>query len=106
MPHFLRDEYLKNLTVDEQTLSRISQVFYARGLNMPADPQHGEAQGPDRFLSYIIRFDNKGYRVFDLQSLLNYFRQANYVERIIFTVESLASVRSKRMKRGGSEGTT
>jgi hypothetical protein len=63
---------------------------------MPAEPEHAQPDGPDRFLSYIIRFDNKGYRVFDLDSLLNYFRQAHYVERIAFTLESVASIRTNR----------
>lgn len=63
---------------------------------MPIEVQQPNAQGPGYFLTYIIRFDNKGYRVFSLEELLDYFRQADYVERILVTLESRASLQSSR----------
>lgn len=97
MARFLRDEILTNLTIDEEALTQISQVFAARAATMPEElqppPRH---EPPNFFLTYIIRFDNKGYRIFSLEDLLNYFRQANYVERILFTLESRISVQNNR----------
>jgi hypothetical protein len=97
MAHFLRDEILTNLTIDEEALTQISHVFAARAATMPEElnppPRH---EPPNFFLTYIIRFDNKGHRVFSLEDLLNYFRQANYVERILFTLESRIAVQTNR----------
>lgn len=96
MAHFLRDELLKNLTIDEEALTQISRIFEARAATMPEVVHQADGKDPDAFLTYIIRFDNKGYRVFALQSLVNHFTQASYVERILFTLESGASLRSGR----------
>lgn len=94
MAFFWRDELVANRTVDEQVLTQISHVLQARRETMPLQEAAGN---PDTtYLSYIIRFDNKGYRVFDLAELLAYFHQAKYVERILFVLESASSMRANR----------
>jgi hypothetical protein len=37
MAHFLRDEILTNLTIDEEALTQISHVFAARAATMPEE---------------------------------------------------------------------
>lgn len=47
-------------------------------------------------VTYIVRFDNKGYRVFQLDDLVKYFSEAKSVERVLFTLETGESLRSGR----------
>jgi hypothetical protein len=95
MAHYLRDQLIKNVTINRDTLSQLSSVFSSRQYTLNAGLSDSE---PDKkaLLTYIIRFDNKGYRVFSLEDLLQYFDQAKEVERILFTVETVESRRSNR----------
>jgi hypothetical protein len=96
MAQFLRDERLQNLTITEDSLNELQRVFVAQSLTIP-DPPVVETPKPLPFvLSYIIRFDSKGYQIFSFQELLQYFRQAKEVERVLFTLESDISLRTKR----------
>lgn len=90
MAQFLRDERFANLTINRESLVQLASVFENRrqALNV--------AQDDNKFLFYVIRFDNKGYRVFSIEELLQYFDQAKAVERIIFTAETGTSVSSNR----------
>lgn len=96
MGHFLRDQLVTNLSITEESLSHICSVFLERAnalnVGVPAD----DTRGMRAILSFIIRFDNKGYRVFSLEDLLRYFRQAKSVERVLFTIETGESLRSNR----------
>jgi len=97
LAHFFRDENVGNLTINEEALEQISSVFQSRHATMqPTSTTAGTTGSQSVFLTYIIRFDNKGYRVFALDDLLRYFRQAIYVERILFVLESDQSMRSNR----------
>lgn len=97
MAFFLRDEALVNHTVDRESLIQICRVFQARLLTIPIDEPSTDGS-PDAYLTFTIRFDNKGHRVFDLDDLLRYFDQAAHVERIIFSLESKLSLgRSRAM---------
>jgi hypothetical protein len=96
MAHCLRDEYVKNLSINADSLTQIDAVFAdrARTINNSLPPD--DDSGKKAIISYIIRFDNKGYRVFSLQDLLRYFNLAKDVERILFTLETGESLRSNR----------
>ncbi len=96
MAHFLRDQHVTNLSVDEDSLRQINAVFESRERAINADVPEDDNTGKRAFLAYIIRFDNKGYRVFSVEDLLRYFHQAKEVERVIFTVETGESLRSGR----------
>ena len=96
MAHFLRDQHVTNRSVNEDNLRQISAVFQSREGVINADVPENDDTGKRAFLTYIIRFDNKGYRVFSLEDLLRYFHQAKDVERVIFTVETEESSRSGR----------
>lgn len=97
MAFFLRDELVTNVTIDEEALIQISQAFETRRPTMPLAQLPADGLPDQVHLTYIIRFDNKGYRVFSLPDLLHHFRQADYVERVFFTLESSQSLRTNRI---------
>ena len=96
MAHFLRDERISDVWIDEDTLLQLDRAFVGAVPSMPESREPAAANQPAYFLTYIIRFDSKGYRVFSIHDLINYFRQADYVERVIFCLDSAESVRTNR----------
>ena len=92
MALFLRDERIANLTIDKAALIQLASVFENRhqAMNVQQD------QNDNKLLFYVIRFDNKGYRVFSIEELLQYFEHAKDVERIVMTVETEKSISSNR----------
>lgn len=92
MAQFLRDERISNLTIDRESLIQIASVFENRHRSLIVQSNQNE----NKFLFYVIRFDNKGYRVFSLNDLFEYFDHAKEIERIIFTVETGVSISSNR----------
>ena len=95
MAHFLRDEVLKSLTIDEAVIRELDNALRASNANMPENLEQ-QGTGQPSIIHYVIRFDNKGYRVFSVEDLLKYFSKAKYVERVIFTAESETSIRTGR----------
>ncbi len=88
MGQFLRDQKLKNLSIDEATLDRLNDAFIAR---VALHNNGVKEDSPNRaILFYIIRFDEKGFRFVNLDDVKKYFREARDSERIIFTVDSAA----------------
>ncbi len=96
MAHYLRDERVTNLSINADNLAQLSAVFADRASALNANVPENDDTGKKAFLTYIIRFDNKGYRVFSLEDLLRYFHLAKEVERVLFTVETGESLRSNR----------
>lgn len=96
MAHYLRDQQITGVSVTEDHLSHICAAFTERASQLNATVPDSDDTDRRAFLSFIIRFDNKGYRVFSLEDLLRYFRQAKSVERVLFTVETGQSLRSNR----------
>lgn len=95
MAHFYRDELVSNLAIDESALMQLSAVYENRRQEIN-NTLVDENDPNNIFLTYIIRFDNKGYRVFSYQELLQYFHQAKVIERIVITIESSQALRSSR----------
>jgi hypothetical protein len=97
MAQFLRDAHLTNIKVTEDTLIQLTEAIAnrAKPLLDAATQQQKEEKKP--FLTVIIRFDGKGYRLFSLEELIRHFKRANEVERIIITIETLESLRSNRL---------
>lgn len=94
MPRYLRDEKVSDITINEEALSRIVDALFSRYLLMPEYLQN--QQQPDVFLIITIRFDEKGYRVFEKETLLKYFLEANDVEIIIFELSSGEAIRTNK----------
>ena len=97
MAYFLRDEQVANVTIDAGALRQLADAFATHAISMP-EYSIGERDQPrDVFLTFTIRFDEKGYRVFDAEQLLRHFGQAARVERVIFELQSGASLRTNRV---------
>jgi hypothetical protein len=96
MAHFLRDQQIANLNITGDNLSQICAVFADRALAINAGVIEDDTSGNKATLSFVIRFDNKGYRVFSITDLLRYFNQAKSVERVIFSVETRESFQTNR----------
>jgi hypothetical protein len=96
MAHYLRDQQIANVSVTEENLIQLSALFSERLGTLNASTTEADIPDKRAFLTYIIRFDNKGYRVFSIDDLLKYFRLAKVVERILLTVETAESLRSNR----------
>jgi hypothetical protein len=94
MAHFLRDQHVQNLAISDDSLTHINSIFVERFHHLQAGLKE---MGEKAFLTYIIRFDNKGYRVFSLEELLNYFNHAQIVERVIFSIESEKALNTGRI---------
>ena len=96
MAKFLRDIHILNVKITEVVIIQLAEVFEirAQALVDSADSQNNDDIKP--FLTFIIRFDGKGYRLFSLDELLHHFRRAKDVERIIITVETPVSIKSNR----------
>ncbi len=48
---------------------------------------------PNSIVATTIRFDQKGYRIFDRERTLEQFKEATFVERLIFDLNSIESIR-------------
>lgn len=74
MARFLRDQMIKNITIDEKFIRKIGELFEKR------------ANALQGIITFVIRFDGQGYCISSLDELLRYFDNANEVERIVFTL--------------------
>jgi hypothetical protein len=97
MAQFLRDEFIKNINIDEDAIEMLNQYF----INKATKANESISEIPDKerkklIPSYIIRFDNKGYRFFEFSEIMKFYNQASDIERIIFTLESMESYSSNR----------
>lgn len=92
MSQFLKDAALKNLKLTEERLQKINELIFevAKELNQSLT---GEGRDKKNLLpSYIIRFDDKGFKLYEFEKVIKYFKEANKVERIIFALDSIESV--------------
>lgn len=96
MAHYLRDQQIKCLSLTEDQIRHLAIVFSERAFVLNSEIDNDPTSVKRAVFNFIIRFDNKGYRVFTLEELLIYFQQAKSVERLIFTVETGESLQSNR----------
>ncbi len=98
MPQFLRDQKIENLNIDENSLRLINDFFIDRINQQNNLLGNTEEENKQLFLmTYIIRFDNKGYKILDFNELLKFYNQANEVERVLFIIESLEYIKSEHL---------
>jgi hypothetical protein len=95
---YLRDQHLKNITIDEETLDLIDEFLSERELttNKELDAS-GANEDESLLLTYIIRFDNRGYKLNEFTDIKKYYSQATKVERVIFTLDSGLSEKTNRL---------
>lgn len=79
MALYLRDQLLKNLSIDINDVKRLYKAFEGRQL-------------VDLDFVCIIRFDNKGHKINSLDELLEKYGQASKVERLVLTLASRDSL--------------
>jgi hypothetical protein len=96
MAHFLRDQKVSSVSITEQSLSQLSTIFEDREKSLDEVASSKNSPDDKAALSYIIRFDGKGYRVFSIGELLMYYRQAKSVERVLITLETIRSLKNNR----------
>ncbi|MBS0498390.1 MAG: hypothetical protein JSR51_12190 [Proteobacteria bacterium] len=96
MAIYLRDQQISNIAIDEDAIREIVSIFTERYVELHAEVGPTPSPANQPLFHYIIRFDNKGYKVFSSDELLRYFHQANEVGRLIFTVESRQAFTTNR----------
>jgi hypothetical protein len=96
MPHFLRDQKITSITINEDGLVCLANNFINREKQINDSIPASEESAKRAIFTVVIRFDGKGYRLFSLNELLTHFRQAKDVERIFLTLETGESLASNR----------
>ncbi len=101
MSQFLRDEYLKNFSITEDSLHKINEdiVEITNRANEELRTRYNDDEFKNHclFRSYIIRFDGKGFQLFEFEKAMRYFEDAKRVERFIFAVDSLRGMTINRL---------
>ena len=104
MSKYLIDLFLRNLTIEQTALKKINEDISEIQTKVNTDLGQQSSPGPNTKLkqldiAYIIRFDGKGYRLTDFDQVIKYFSDANNIERIFITADSLESKNSAAGKR-------
>lgn len=97
MARFLRDIRISNIVITEASIRQISEVFAARAELLQAAAIDAAKEDGVTFLTFILRFDDKGYRFFSLDDLMPHFQRAEKVERLIITIETGESLKHNRV---------
>lgn len=96
MSQYLRDESLRNLSLSEEALRKINEdlLEVVKQANESLKKQYKDEELTKRLLiiSYIIRFDGRGFRLFEFEKIMRYFQDAKKVERFIFILDSIGSI--------------
>lgn len=97
MSQFLRDTALKNLNLNEERLLKINELIFEIAKEVNQTLTGSETDNKFLIPSYIIRFDNKGFKLYEFEKVIKCFKEACKIERIIFILESLESIQSNRL---------
>jgi hypothetical protein len=68
MAIYLRDQHVQNLSLDKEAISQINNLFIERFTKLQTELA---LENKDAFLTHVIRFDHKGYRVLPLTNSLD-----------------------------------
>lgn len=99
MGTFLRDQHIKNVSVNEELLQQINRFLCERESSTNALlEEKGAAQDDFLLLNYIVRFDSRGYKLTDFSDVKKYYSQASNVERIIYTLDSNRAISSNKQQ--------
>ena len=97
MAQYLRDELIRNINIDEDSLILLNEYLTSKGEKKNEElDEIVNRTDKELHLSYIIRFDNKGYVLDHFKEIIKFYTQASSVERIIFTLESIESHSTNR----------
>ncbi|EKO3960254.1 hypothetical protein F2K62_001477 [Vibrio fluvialis] len=99
MGTFLRDQHIKNVSVNEELLQQINDFLNDRESSTnEVLEEKGAVQEDFLLLNYIIRFDNRGYKLTNFSDVKKYYSQALKVERIVYTLDSNRAVFSNKQQ--------
>ncbi|KIP77475.1 hypothetical protein SN13_23465 [Vibrio alginolyticus] len=95
----MRDQHIKNVSVNEELLQQIDDFLSdrERSTNEVLE-EKGAVQEDFLLLNYVIRFDNRGYKLSKFSDVKKYYSQASKVERIVYTLESNRAVFSNKQQ--------
>lgn len=104
MSKFLRDEFLENLNISEKACEEINSLLFeiTKAANEKITlsiKDKDELIRKALFPTYVIRFDQKGYKLSDFNSLNKYFQDAEKVDRLLFQVDSVDSITGIKGKK-------
>lgn len=95
MPKYLRDMEISDVSIDSNSIAEMASLLRQRGVQMPEFvPVNGDNDQISVFLSYTVRFDEKGYRTFDEQEMTKFFAEAKEIERVTLDLRSAESLRT------------
>lgn len=94
MSTYLRDRIIKNISLDNDRLKSISDTLLDIAINANQGLNENDSNWVS--VSYMIRFDNKGFILTDFDEVLEYHKTSKKTERINFTLNSGASRESNR----------
>lgn len=97
MPNYLRDQFVKNVSISEDGLRQLGALFEERAEALRVLKRKAGGDEDPVFVTYVIRFDEKGYRMFSVEDVVRRFDNAVYVERIVFRLETASSMRSSEI---------
>lgn len=87
MSKFLRDEFLTNITISEQLLIEIKKEI-VKIAEKENKNKVNEMKEKNLFITYTIRFDNQGFRMYGFEEAIEYYKKACIVERFLFNLNS------------------
>ncbi len=89
MSEFLRDTFIKNVSLNKDRLRKINDVFVELAdMNNKGLTDSGDDTKKFLLLKYVIRFDNKGFMLYSLDKVLKYLQGSRKTDRIIFMLDS------------------
>ena len=94
MAFYLIDKHLTKICVDIERLKILNNIFIDRRNQLGVLLDNTEET---IWITYTIRFDQKGYKVFSFEELNAYFDQATDIERIIISLETRTSLNNNRL---------
>ncbi|MCF9448072.1 hypothetical protein [Vibrio parahaemolyticus] len=99
MGTFLRDQHIKNVSVNEELMQQIDDFLSDRGRSTnEVLEEKGAVEDDCLLLNYVIRFDNRGYKLSNFSDVKKYYSQASKVERIVYTLDSNRAVFSNKQQ--------
>lgn len=84
MPSFIRDVIVSNVVMSDDAIQELNAAFLQRVAAHNASTQDMERQLTP---TYVVRFDNRGYRTFSAEEAWSYYTSANTVERLVLQAE-------------------
>ncbi|WP_172705490.1 hypothetical protein [Variovorax paradoxus] len=97
MAHYLRDKRIGSLTITEEDVRELCDIFFQR-MNVVSATRDKPNEPEIKGAHFVIRFDNRGYKAYSTDDVLTYWRQATKVERLVFATESFESLNSNRLR--------